>query len=92
MRGLPEDLAHRAAFHHAAVAHDHHVVRQRGDDAHVVRDQRQRHAAFVHQLAQQLQQLRLHRHVERRRRFVGDQQFRIAGQRHGDHDTLALAT
>ncbi|MNX59107.1 hypothetical protein D3C86_899640 [compost metagenome] len=29
--------------------------------------------------------------VKRRRRFVGDQQLRFAGQRHGDHRALAHA-
>ena len=32
----------------------------------------------------------LHRDVEGRRRFVGDEQRRTAGQRHGDADALAL--
>ncbi len=40
---------------------------------------------------QQLQDLRLHRHVERGGRLVGDQQFRAAEQRHGDHHALAHA-
>ena len=35
--------------------------------------------------------LGLHRDVERRRRLVGDQQRRPAGQGHGDPDALALA-
>ena len=29
--------------------------------------------------------------LERGRRFIGNQQFRLAGQRHGDHDALAHA-
>ena len=43
------------------------------------------------QLAQQVEDLRLDRHVERGRRLVGDQQLRLAGQRHGDHHALAHA-
>ena len=43
------------------------------------------------QLAQQLEDLRLHGDVERRRRLVGDQQLRSAGDRHRDHDALAHA-
>ena len=38
-----------------------------------------------------LQDLRLDRDVERRRRLVGDQQRRAADQRHGDHRALAQA-
>ena len=40
---------------------------------------------------QQRQDLRLHRDVERRGRLVRDQQIRLVGERHRDHDALALA-
>ena len=40
---------------------------------------------------QQVQDLRLDGDVERGGRLVGDQQLRIAGDRHGDHDALAHA-
>jgi hypothetical protein len=43
------------------------------------------------QLSHQLQHLRLHGDVERRRRLVGDQHLGAAGQRHGDHHPLAHA-
>ena len=43
------------------------------------------------QLVQQVEDLRLHRHVQRRGRLVGHQQRGIAGQRHGDHHALAHA-
>ena len=42
-------------------------------------------------LAQELEDLRLDRDVERRRRLVGDQQLRLAGERHRDHHALAHA-
>ena len=41
--------------------------------------------------AQQVEDLRLHGHVQRRGRLVGDQHGRIAGQRDGDHHALAHA-
>ena len=40
---------------------------------------------------QQFENLRLDRHVERGRRFVGHEQFRFARQRHGDHHALLHA-
>ena len=43
------------------------------------------------QVAQQLEDLRLDRHVERGRRLVGDQQLRVARERHRDHHALAHA-
>jgi hypothetical protein len=42
-------------------------------------------------LADQLQDLRLDGDVQRGGGFVGDQQRRLAGQRHGDHHALAHA-
>ena len=42
-------------------------------------------------LGEQVEDLSLHRHVERRRRLVGDQQLRVVQQRHRDHRALAHA-
>ena len=42
-------------------------------------------AGLARELLQQVEDLRLHRDVERRGRLVGDDQARLAGQRHGDH-------
>ena len=42
-------------------------------------------------LAQQVEDLRLHGDVERGGRLVGDDERRLAGQRHGDHHALAHA-
>ena len=40
---------------------------------------------------QQFEDLRLDGHVERRRRFVGDEHGRVTGQGHGDHHALPHA-
>ena len=45
----------------------------------------------VADLAQELQHLRLDRHVERGGRLVGDQQLRLERQAHGDHRPLLHA-
>ena len=42
------------------------------------------------ELGQQFQDLRLDGDVEGRGRLVGDEQLGLVGQRHGDHDALAL--
>ena len=41
--------------------------------------------------AHQVENLGLDRHVERGGRLVGDEQLRVAGERHGDHHALAHA-
>ncbi len=59
--------------------------------AEVMGDEQHRHAEPLLQSLQQIEHLRLHGHVERGGRFVRDQQVRFVGERHGDHDALALA-
>ena len=44
------------------------------------------------QVAQQVDDLRLNRHVERRHRLVGDDQPRVDRERAGDADPLPLTT
>lgn len=41
--------------------------------------------------AKQIENLRLHRDIERRGWFVGDEQVGLADQGHPDHDALAHA-
>ena len=57
--------------------------------AEVVRDQDDRELVLAPQAVEQPQDPRLHRHVERRRRLVRDQQPRPAGERDRDRDPLA---
>ena len=79
------DLEQRARVEHVdAVAH-------REGDAQVVRDHDQSHATRDLDGLEQREDLALRGHVERRRRLVGDQDLRIAGQGGGDADALAHA-
>lgn len=55
-------------------------------------DKQQRHALVLLDFAQQVENLRLCGHVQRRGGLVGNQQRRIERQGHGDHHPLALAT
>ncbi len=68
-----EQLVDRRMLRDPAGVHHEHVVAELRDDAQVVRDEQHRHAVLVLQRAQQLEDLRLHGDVERRRRLVGDQ-------------------
>ena len=60
-----------------------------GDDRQVVRDEDEREPELVREVRQQLEDLRLHHDVERRRRLVGEQDARRARQGHRDRRTLA---
>ena len=85
-----EHRGRAAALDHPALAHDDHLVGDLGHHAEVVGDEHHRHAALVAQVEDQLEDLRLRRHVERCRRLVGNQQLRLERQRHGDHRPLTL--
>ena len=80
--GLLDDLAG---------VHDRDAVAHLGDDAQVVGDEDDRRPGLVAQVAHQVEDLGLDRHVERGRRLVGDEQLRLAGERHRDHDALRHA-
>ena len=71
--------------------HHRDVVGHLGDHAEVVGDDHDRHPELALQAFEQREDLRLHGHVERRRRLVGDQQLRLVGERHRDHRALAHA-
>ena len=92
MLRIVEDRRPRRTFHHAAGIHHRDLIGHLGNDAEIVGDQDDRHAGLRLQLAQQVEDLRLHRDIERGGRLVGDQQIRLAGERHRDHDALTHAT
>ena len=70
--------------------HDH-AIGDLGDDAEIMGDEHDGHVAAALQVADQFEDLRLRRDVERGGRFVGDQHGGLERQRHGDHRALALA-
>ena len=88
MRGLIEDRLHGPGFDHLALVQHDHFFRHVGDHAQIVRDNHHRHLELFLQLHDELQNLRLNRHIERSGRFVGDQQRRTADQRHRNHRPL----
>ena len=89
--GLVEDLLRGAVLDRATGVHHQDVVGELGDHPEVVGDDDDRGVELPLEVADQVEDLRLHRHVERRRGLVGDQQVRVARQRHGDHRALSHA-
>ena len=71
--------------------HHHDPLGDLGDDAEVVGDEHDRGPDPTLEIPHQVEDLRLDGHVERRRRLVGDEQLRVAGERHRDHHPLAHA-
>jgi hypothetical protein len=79
---------HGSRFYNSARIHDGDTVCKLGDDPHIMSDKEHSHIKLVTKLAQEPQNLKLNRHVERRRRLVGNEHLRPAGKRNGNHHTL----
>ena len=80
--GLLDDLA---GVHHGD------VVGAPGHDAEVVGDEHHRHVAVSLLVLEEVEDLRLHRDVERGGGLVGEEHRRAAGERDRDRDALAHA-
>ena len=91
MLGVIEDLVQGPGLDDPAPVHHLDAVGDLGDHAEVVGDQDDRQVALAVELLEQAQDLRLDRHVERRRRLVGDQHLRLEREGHRDHRPLAHA-
>ncbi len=86
-----EHIGDPPLFDDFAAVHYAHPLGHFADDAEIMGDQQQRHAHARLQVLQEVQNLRLDGHVEGGRGFVGNQQVRLVGERHGDHHPLLLA-
>jgi hypothetical protein len=89
VRSPAKNIVERAALHDLALIHDDDFLGDIGDNTEVMRDQEHGHAELRLQFDNELQDLRLDRHVERGGRLVRDQERRAAHQRHRDHRALA---
>ena len=87
-----EQLAVPGLLDAAPAVHHQDLIGHVGDDAEVVGDQHDRRAEVVLQVAQEVDDLGLDRHVEGGRGLVGDDHLRVVDQGHGDHHALAHAT
>src|SRR5436190_7165071 len=86
-----ENLLGIALLDNAAGLHHADPVADLGGDAQVVRDEEHREVEPGADVLEEREHLGLHRHVERRDGFVGDEELRLERERAGDADALALA-
>ena len=88
---LLEQLAPVGQLGDPAEVHDRDPVADVLDDAHVVGDEHVGQAELALELLEQVQDLRLDRHVEGRDGLVADDEVGLEDERPGDPDALALA-
>jgi hypothetical protein len=80
----------RCDFHHPPQVQNHHPVTQVLHHIEVVRDEQQGQSELLTQADQEVDDLRLDRHVQRRQRFVGDDEAWLCGQCAGNAQALLL--
>ena len=90
-RGSVEHLARRSLLDQLAGVQHADAVAHLRDHAEVVADEQQRRVELGAQRRDQVEHLGLDGRVERGRRLVEDQQRRLGGERHRDHDALEHA-
>ena len=86
-----EDRLRCAVFNNDAALHHRNVVAQVFDNGEIMGDKDKGQVKISAQLIEQVNDLCLHRHIERRYSLVTDQQLWVAGQRAGDANALTLA-
>ena len=91
MARIAEELPHRRFLHDLACIHHHDSLRVFGDHAHRMRDEQHGHCVLFLQAGEQLEDLGLDGYVQCGGWLIRDEEFGIAGKRHGDHDALAHA-
>ena len=89
--GVAKDLPDRPLFDNLAPMHDGDPIGHVGGDAKIVGDEHQPHTFLDLEPLEKVEDLGLHRDIQRRRRLVGDEEVRLQGQSHGDHNALTLA-
>lgn len=91
MRAFYEDLVDRAAFDDFSGVHDGDFVGHLGDDTEVVCNEDDGHAAVFLEFAEEVEDLGLDGDVKCGGGFVGNEDFGVAREGHGDHDALSHA-
>ena len=77
-------------FHEAAQIHHAHLMADALDHRHIVADEQEGQLQIGLQFHHQVQNLRLHRHIQRRDGFIRDDQFRVQCEGAGNCDPLTL--
>jgi hypothetical protein len=91
VRRICQDGACRPAFDRAARVHDDNLVADLRRKPQIVSDEDYRRAVPALHVGEQPNDRRLHGDIQRRRRLVGNDKTRIAGEGHRDQRALAHA-
>jgi len=88
---LVENLLSRTGFNDFAGVHDCGSMGPLRNDSQIMGDQDQPHAIFTFQVVNEFEYLGLNGYIECCCWLIGNQKTRLAGKRHGYHDSLTHA-
>ena len=91
MFGRADDRFRIRRLHNPAQIHHHHPAADVLDDREVVSNKQVSDSQLLLQILQQIDDLGLHRHIQRAYRLITDEQPRLNGQRARDADPLPLS-
>ena len=86
-----QHLAHRAGFHNLSVPQHHHVVGHAFDNAQVVGDEEHGGSMAGLEVPDEVQNFFLNVGIQRGGGLVANQQRRLPGHGHGNHNPLPLS-
>ena len=87
---MVENRISRAVFHNAATAHHGDIIRQIMHHTEVVRDENHGEPQLLHQVSEQVQNLALDGDIERRDRFICQQESRARRNGAGNGNALVV--
>ena len=90
MQRVSENIGRLAGLYHAAKVHNAHGIRNMLYDRQIVRDKQIGQSSLLLQIAKQVNDLCLNRHVQCRYRLIAHDEFRIQRKRTRDTDSLSL--
>jgi hypothetical protein len=88
MEGMVQKFRGRRLFNNRAGVHHVDLVGEFRDDPQIMGDQQDAHSGRSLNLVQVIQDLTLNRDIKGGGRLIGDEQTGIAGDGHGQHDSL----
>ena len=91
MLRMQQYVSDRPVFNDETLVEHGHLIADRADNIHLVRDENDRQAEAAVDVAQQAEDGLRRLRIERRRRFVAEQQLRMIGERPRDTDALLLS-
>ena len=92
MQRIIEDVINGAFLDDAPCVHNNDFIGKIGDDTKIVGDEHNCHPHFRLEFLHETKHLRLDRHIEGSRGFIGNEQCRRTTECHGNHDPLTHTT